>query len=128
MKETLRQTYFRHFSDYYYEKNNNDCEKAYEEIERLKIQKIEVCRKQLFIWLTRVGIFIGARGENIDDLTKYFVKKTCYEDFKIYMFEQDDLTNEIAVSLNDCRTYGEDYWYTKEHRNNDMDNLEESYD
>lgn len=57
---------------YYLKKNNGDYDKAADEITNLRITEVLVVKeKQLVIKCSRVGLFIGKRGHNIEDLSKF---------------------------------------------------------
>jgi len=63
------------FTEFYYEKNNKDSDATYEEIQNLQISQIECLYNGLIIFLASPGIFIGKRGENIERLTNYMMRK-----------------------------------------------------
>ena len=59
---------------FYLEKNAGDYEKAIEEITQLGITKIDFKGTTIHITLTRPGLLIGRRGENIDKLRVHLSK------------------------------------------------------
>lgn len=63
----------------------NKCKFNYDEarkaIEGLHISKVDVVNNTVQITTARPGILIGARGENIENLTKFLNMKVClFED------------------------------------------------
>lgn len=87
------------FADFYYEKNNENRENAIEEIRNLSIQQIETGYNEIFVWTSHPGLFIGKRGETIDKLEKFLSKKLRKENFKVKIFEKDDIVNEICWNI-----------------------------
>lgn len=57
--------------EFYLRKNNGDYVKTEKELTDLRISKIEVNEKTVTITAAHVGLFIGRKGENIDNLVKY---------------------------------------------------------
>lgn len=54
---------------FYLKKNNNDYEATEQEINKLRITKVDVTDNKVIIITERPGLLIGKRGENIDKLT-----------------------------------------------------------
>jgi len=55
---------------FYLEKNNNNYEATEQEINKLRITKVDVTDNKVIIITERPGLLIGKRGENIDKLTE----------------------------------------------------------
>ncbi len=78
---TREQEIARKIGLFYLEKNGNDYAKTEEDLNKLRISRLEFiqvpCKtcghqeERLQITLERVGLLIGKRGENIDKLVKY---------------------------------------------------------
>jgi len=56
---------------FYLQKNSQDYAKTEKELTDLRISKIEVDVKNVTVYVSHVGLFIGRRGENIDKLSKF---------------------------------------------------------
>jgi len=112
---------------FYLDKYDGDYKKAEEQLRLLDISKIEVteevcksCRckgRVISITLTRVGLFIGNKGENIDKLGELFNCKvkiieemdSIYNHLIPYPIEDDwDIDWEIPDCYND---YNDDNYY-----------------
>lgn len=61
---------------FFLEKNGNDPAKALQELASYLITKIEVSDK-LTIHLSRIGKFIGAKGKQINALSKFLGMEVC---------------------------------------------------
>ena len=61
----------RLIGEFYLAQDNNSYVEASKSIQMLGITKIDVMGNKITITLTRPGILIGRRGENIDALTAY---------------------------------------------------------
>lgn len=55
-------------SSFYLQKHNGDYTTAREEVEKVRINNIEVRDNKVFIFTSRPGLLIGRKGENIDKL------------------------------------------------------------
>lgn len=78
---------------FYLQKNNGDVEKANEEVDRVRITKVEFrydknlkreLKESINITTMRPGLLIGARGKNIDALEQHINKK-------VHIIEEKDL-------------------------------------
>lgn len=56
---------------FYLHKHKNNYALAADEITKLQITKVEINQNKLCITAGRVGMLIGRRGENIDNLSKF---------------------------------------------------------
>ena len=56
---------------FYLQKNSQDYAKTEKELTDLRISKIEVDVKNVTVYVSHVGLFIGRRGENIGKLSKF---------------------------------------------------------
>jgi len=74
---------------FYLHKNNDDYEKAGDEVKNLFITDIQVDETTVSITCSRLGLLIGKRGENIGNLEKFLNKK-------VKIFEaKDNLLNYL---------------------------------
>ena len=77
---------------FYFGKNNQDVKKTNEEIESLKIRKIDFDKNILTISLERPGLLIGMKGQNIDNL-KTYLQKQLKKYIQINIVEDNSLSN-----------------------------------
>lgn len=88
------QEVFGRIATFYIERSGGDYAKAIKDVEQIGFRRIEVFGDNVVVWAKRVGLFIGRRGENVDQLQKYLGKK-------IYIKEvegdaEDSIVCEIA--------------------------------
>lgn len=93
MKLTKIQQVIKSIGEFYLQKHNGDARKANKEIDDLRITKIEFYKNQylnieledrITITTMRPGFLIGAKGINIENLSKYIGKN-------IHIVEEIDL-------------------------------------
>lgn len=86
---------------FYLEKNNNDYVATEEEIKRLQITDIEVEHCEIIVELSRPGLFIGKRGENVEQLQKYLHEHGFKRKLHIKEAKQNILDFLIPYEYND---------------------------
>lgn len=76
--------------------NNKDYEKTANFLTRLNISRIDVLCSEVMIHLSRPGLLIGRRGENVEKLEKFLDKK-------IRIIEDEDclLNHLIPYNMDD---------------------------
>lgn len=75
-----RQDLFDKFWLFYYNKHNQNYDKAAEEIRRLDITELDIEDGRVTIKLRRPGILIGMKGNNITDLIDFLGTKVHIEE------------------------------------------------
>ena len=76
---------------FYLEKNNKDYEKTADEISRLRITEIiTISTTMVVIKLSRVGLMIGKRGENFENLSRFI-------DRKIHLIENTESIEDYLI-------------------------------
>lgn len=79
-----------HIGEFYLAKNNGDIDKTNDELERLRLNRIELSSEAIVLVTSRPGILIGKRGENITKLIEYLAGP--YPEKKVKIVEDmDDL-------------------------------------
>lgn len=86
---------------FYLEKNNNDYVATEEEIKRLQITDIEVEHCEIIVELSRPGLFIGKRGENVEQLQKYLHEHGFKRKLHIKEAKQNILDFLVPYEYND---------------------------
>jgi hypothetical protein len=65
----------RIIGNFYLDKNKGDYKKTHEEIFSLQITQIKLNDNTISITLSRPGLIIGRRGENLDMLQRYLTQQ-----------------------------------------------------
>lgn len=105
---------------FYLLKNHNDYNKAEEEIRSLGIIKLEVIDNTICVHLSRVGMFIGAKGLNLQKLEKFLGNPIkIYEennivDLIVPVNYDDDYLEFESLIENILFTQNEDHYYDYE--------------
>lgn len=76
--------------EFYLNKNEGDYEKAQREVQNLGISEVIATGDSVLIKLSRPGLFIGKRGENMDKLGAFLEGK------RIHIVEVDSITDLIG--------------------------------
>lgn len=80
---------------FYLQKHKNNYESAEEEILRVGFTKVIILsQKDIAIYVKRVGIFIGMRGENIENLENFL-------GVHIFIMEETDNVENWIIPYND---------------------------
>lgn len=74
---------------FYFERENKDEGEAIEAIKNLQIHKIEYTDGVVIITLSRPGLLIGKKGENITSLVEYLKKE--FKDMKEIRIKEDNI-------------------------------------
>jgi predicted metal-dependent RNase len=90
---------------FYFEKAEGEdtrakIDKAYKEIESLGITRIEVENDTATIYLSRPGLIIGRKGENIQKLLEFIQKRVSFE-VKLNIKETKDVPGLFCFSYID---------------------------
>lgn len=75
-----QQHLFDRFWEFYYNKHDENFDKAAEEIRRLDITELDIEDGRVTIKLRRPGILIGVKGNNITDLIDFLGTKVHIEE------------------------------------------------
>lgn len=73
---------FRGIATFYITKHAGNYGHAIDEIERIGFRRLEVFGDNVAIWVKKVGLFIGLRGQNVDAVQKTLNKKVYIREFE----------------------------------------------
>lgn len=86
---------------FFLQENCGDYHKTEDDIRKLRILDVTVDGDVVYIYLCRVGLLIGRKGERITKLTEFLGKK-------IHMIEDNDI-NDMIVPWDDSQYFSDQY-------------------
>jgi ribosomal protein S3 len=95
MNEITLKKIIQEIGYYYYAKNNSNVQRSNEEINDLQITNIKLNDDEVTIELSRPGLLIGFKGQNLDNLKRFLQDVFCVK-LKFNIIE-----NTILSSLYD---------------------------